>query len=164
MKICRICNEEKLISEFYKHSGMKDGYINNCKSCHNKRSVEWTATNKERVNENNRKRAKQQSVKEARKKRYTSEVGRLKAREAMRRYREKRPMVEIAHRFVRLAIQKGLIKKESECSLCGSQNIIEAHHNDYTKPDVVQWLCKVCHEDWHRFNTPIYTENKKEQA
>lgn len=162
MKACRICNEEKPMSEFYKNPGMKDGHINNCKSCHNKRCVEWTAKNKERVNENNRKRAKKTEFKEARKKQYTSEAGRAKAREAMRRYRERRPMVGAAHMFVLVAIQKGLIKKETECSSCGSQNRVEAHHDDYTKPDVIRWLCKACHETWHRLNKPIYAENEKE--
>lgn len=33
MKTCKTCGEQKSLSEYYKHSGMKDGFLNNCKSC-----------------------------------------------------------------------------------------------------------------------------------
>ena len=36
-QICKICGETKDISEFAKHSGYKDGYSVNCKSCNNKK-------------------------------------------------------------------------------------------------------------------------------
>lgn len=143
---------------------MRDGHINNCKTCHNERSSKWNKENKDRINENNRKRAKTDAVKTARKKIYTSEKGRAVARAAVKRYREKKPMVDVAHTFVRLAIKSGLMKKEPKCSLCASENRIEAHHDNYAKPEIVRWLCKACHEEWHRTNKPIYEEIKKEEA
>ncbi len=36
MKICKRCNQEKPLEDFYIQLGMKDGYRNECKLCHNK--------------------------------------------------------------------------------------------------------------------------------
>ena len=161
MKTCRVCNQTKPLSDFYKRADMKDGHLNNCKECHNAKSIAWTRANKERVNANNRKRAKTDAVKEKRKQQYTSEKGRQIARAAVQRYRRQKPMIDVAHRFVRLAIAKGLLVRETACSECGDDRLIEAHHDDYTKPEIVRWLCKHCHESWHRLNKPIYENQFK---
>lgn len=41
--------------------------------------------------------------------------------------------------------------ERGKCSLCFSENA-EAHHNDYSKPLVIVWLCKDCHEWSHKMN------------
>ena len=38
MKQCKSCGKLKFITDFSKHSGMKDGYKNQCKACRNKKS------------------------------------------------------------------------------------------------------------------------------
>lgn len=40
MKTCIICNIEKPLEEFYKHSQMLDGHINKCKDCSRKQAEE----------------------------------------------------------------------------------------------------------------------------
>jgi len=35
MKKCRVCNEIKDLSEFHKHSKMRDGHLNLCRVCRN---------------------------------------------------------------------------------------------------------------------------------
>ena len=37
-----------------------------------------------------------------------------------------------------------------KCIICGSENFIEAHHRDYSKPLEVIWLCRKHHGYMHR--------------
>lgn len=43
---------------------------------------------------------------------------------------------------------RGILVKEP-CALCGS-NHSEKHHEDYDQPLDVEWLCRVCHLEYHR--------------
>lgn len=48
------------------------------------------------------------------------------------------------------AIKSGRIVKFSICERCETEPLdIEAHHDDYTKPLDVQWLCRPCHNAVH---------------
>jgi transposase-like protein len=61
-----------------------------------------------------------------------------------------------AHVIVRNAIRNGKFTQANNCSVCDSTEKIEGHHDDYTKPLEVRWLCEKCHKEWHRHNKPIY--------
>jgi hypothetical protein len=50
-------------------------------------------------------------------------------------------------RATRAAIAKGLLIREA-CGVCGSVNT-EAHHDDYSKPLEVRWLCRKHHNAHH---------------
>jgi transposase-like protein len=67
-----------------------------------------------------------------------------------------------AHNIVEQAIIKGILKRKSQCEICGDtgcfkdgRSKIQAHHDDYNKPLDVRWLCKKCHHDWHINNKAI---------
>ena len=49
---------------------------------------------------------------------------------------------------VYLAIKKGFLKK-TPCIICGSVYRIEGHHQDYSKPLTVLWLCQSHHRKIH---------------
>lgn len=61
---------------------------------------------------------------------------------SVRLWRKKYPERVRAHRRVFVEIRAGRMKK-IPC-FCGSRNV-EAHHEDYSKPLDVVWLCKTHH-------------------
>lgn len=67
-------------------------------------------------------------------------------RERGRRYGE--PEKERARRSVKWAIDSGALTREP-CEVCGSI-VVDGHHDDYSKPLVVRWLCKRHHGEVHR--------------
>lgn len=55
---------------------------------------------------------------------------------------------DIAHAATTRAIRLGILTRQP-CEECGSSTKVEAHHDDYTKPLQIRWLCKLCHADHH---------------
>jgi len=37
------------------------------------------------------------------------------------------------------------------CEVCGNPDT-EAHHDDYSKPLEIRWLCFEYHREWHKFH------------
>lgn len=52
---------------------------------------------------------------------------------------------------VAYAIKVGKLSK-SCCEVCGKTEHIHAHHDDYSKPLQVKWLCPKHHSEWHSTN------------
>ena len=55
------------------------------------------------------------------------------------------------------ALKKGILVKPNKCTGCNNEidgNLLQMHHEDYSKPLNVKWVCKKCH-------TLIHTENIK---
>ena len=71
-----------------------------------------------------------------------------KRAEKAKEYRIKNPDKTKAHYSVNNRIYRGLIKKQP-CEKCGSIENINAHHDNYTKPLEVRWLCCTCHRAEH---------------
>lgn len=131
MKKCFKCGEEKALSEFYKHSAMADGHLNKCKSCtkkdvHNHRHF---SPSREKILAYDRARGSRQN------------------KEYLKEYRAKYPNKYKAHSMVNRAIRaKKLFRLP--CEVCGYEKT-EAHHDDYSMPLNVRWLCSEHHKQWH---------------
>lgn len=54
-----------------------------------------------------------------------------------------------AHMEVQRALRSGVLQKPDYCSECGKKIKVYAHHEDYTKPLAVTWLCARCHKILH---------------
>ncbi len=57
------------------------------------------------------------------------------------------------YQIVFKAITEGQLIRPNNCSVCDCSDCrINAHHNDYTKPLEVRWLCDSCHRLLHNGN------------
>jgi ribosomal protein S27AE len=50
-----------------------------------------------------------------------------------------------AHQKVSRAIKQGKISRPGVCEQCQRPGYVRAHHDDYSKPLEVRWLCTRCH-------------------
>lgn len=57
-----------------------------------------------------------------------------------------------AHALVTRAIKEGRLVRPQRCEKCGKRRKTVAHHEDYSKPLEVKWLCYSCHRSWHAEN------------
>lgn len=156
MKVCRECKTEKPLSDFYKHSEMADGHLNKCVKCVKSRVAKHREANLEKILAYDKLRANLPHRVEARKEYKKTEQGKEAHRKGLKTYRERHPLRHAARIVVNNAVRDKRLDKQSECSVCKSTEKIEGHHDDYTKPLDVRWLCGRCHKEWHRHNTPIY--------
>ena len=46
------------------------------------------------------------------------------------------------------AVRYGEIRR-GPCEVCGTEEKVEAHHDDYSRPLDVRWLCRDHHEELH---------------
>lgn len=156
MKICRECNTEKPLSEFYKHAAMADGHLNKCAQCVKSRVKKHREANLEKIQAYDKARANNSHRVKARKNYVQTEAGKQAKKRAMDAYNKRYPMAYASHVITSNAVRNGALIKPNNCSVCGSTEKIEGHHDDYTKPLEVRWLCESCHKKWHMRNHPIY--------
>lgn len=105
---------------------------------------------KDELNRNHREYVRENKEKENARSRQYNKKHRVAIREYERRYRKE---TNYAKDKVRDAIKSGKLIKKS-CEVCGNEKV-QAHHDDYNKPLEIRWLCRRCHSEWHRKNSPI---------
>jgi hypothetical protein len=54
-----------------------------------------------------------------------------------------------AHKAVENALIRGTLHR-NPCMVCGTQDRVQAHHEDYSRPLDVVWLCPTHHKARHR--------------
>ena len=72
-----------------------------------------------------------------------------KGRVALKRRRDKNPWKIRARKLLGRAVSSGVIKK-LPCEKCGVIEDVHGHHEDYSKPLEVNWLCRQHHTEEHR--------------
>lgn len=67
-------------------------------------------------------------------------------------WRRAHPLQTKAGHTLRNAVMRGKIVKPMACELCNRIAPLHGHHQDYSRPLEVQWLCVTCHEEKHHGN------------
>ena len=134
-KRCSKCKEHKSFNEFHSHKKTSDGKYSQCKSC---RAI---ATRKDYENR------KEAILKYGNAYRKT-EAGKLTRKREHLKARENSPEKYKARYMVKNAIRDRKLKKRNSCELCHNSPT-HGHHEDYSKPLDVIWLCPGCHQKLH---------------
>lgn len=150
MLTCKHCHTEKSKEDFYASSQSK------CKECVKSAVRSHREQNIEKIREYDKRRGNQPHRVKARTEYIKTEAGKQAKKKAVDAYHKRYPMKYAAHVITRNAVRDGKLIQASNCSVCKSTEKIEGHHDDYTKPFEVRWLCEKCHKEWHRNNKPIY--------
>ena len=148
-KKCFKCKKVKLLNGFYKHKHMGDGHLNKCKQCTKKDVLQHRENNLERIKAYDRFRDLLPKRVVARKIYATTEKGKRAGNKAKRKWNNQNPEKRAANILLGYAIARGQIKKQP-CEKCSSILRIHGHHEDYTKPLDVNWLCPQCHSNLHK--------------
>ena len=70
-------------------------------------------------------------------------------RDVQQQYVGPLPVYHVARRLARNALRKGTLIRQP-CEVCQTTIGVDAHHNDYSKPLDVRWLCRSHHAAWHK--------------
>lgn len=143
--VCKVCGLEKAPSDFYASN------LGTCKECVKLRSRKNRQDNIERCIAHDKARASDPKRVAKRLEYQKTEAGKESKRKTIKRYIEENPKKRAVHIKVSNAIRDGYLIKQ-ECSTCGTDKNIVAHHCDYDRPFDVMWLCAQHHSDWHAIN------------
>jgi hypothetical protein len=145
-KTCRQCNTPKSLNQFYVHSGMVDGHLNKCIDCVKARVKARAHADPERERLAAREKARRPKYRELNAAWRIANPKRVAAIKA--RWGKNNSEKRYAHTLVQRALQSGKIVKASHCeheSGCSVTDGLEAHHEDYSRPLDVKWLCSTHH-------------------
>lgn len=133
-KVCFKCGLLKPIYDFYTHPNMADGHLNKCKLCSRKDVRQNYRKNEAYYHEYDKKRRKTSQRRRA---------ASLNCKKNRIRFPDKNK----ARQKVCYAKRRGKLV-EQPCEICGALKVM-AHHEDYSKPLDVIWLCPKHHKWIH---------------
>lgn len=132
-KRCPTCGVTKPASEFYPDKHTRDRLNCYCKPCAKTKGLRWRNANLDKA------RAASRAWHAAHPEETQANLKKTKA---------KAPWKQNARVRVHRAIKAGLLSP-APCEVCGAAKA-QAHHDDYSKPLEVRWLCHPHHMERHR--------------
>jgi hypothetical protein len=150
LRRCAVCDTESDESQYPQDTTQVDGLSARCVQCADKcvrdverARVEETLTKPKKASRSTKKPwliAKENWNKPKK-----------RAKKVRRKWPNKQSVHDDPHRAARVkvahAIRSGKLYKKP-CETCQNP-VTSAHHDDYTKPLNVRWLCQYCHDKWH---------------
>jgi hypothetical protein len=131
MKTCLECSTEKPLDDFHSN-GQKRKSI--CRGCYAKNRRNWKSRGGSRDRE---------VVRHEHRERFAAKAS--EQREYYERSRKKDPEKRNARLVISMRIYRGTLTRPDACEDCGTKCKPQAHHDDYSKPLDVRWLCLPCH-------------------
>ena len=138
MRTCSRCKQHQPDGEFYKADRYTNRIRTICRTCVTKRAKERRLAGLTQATE----RARYQA----------SERYRRRQRENTAKWRRRYPEKIKAQNALQAEIRRGRMSRQP-CEVCGAK--AHAHHDDYTKPLDVRWLCPLHHARHHREVTGV---------
>ena len=145
LKRCSECRETKPREDFNRNCTAPDGLNWICKTCKARRDAEYI------------RRPHIKTIRNARQKLPSAARTRAERRH-VKAYRGRYPEKEAAKQIFHNAIRRGEIVRPAICEKClrdpgtnrAGRTKLHGHHDDYSKPLAVQWVCVECHNEIHR--------------
>jgi ribosomal protein S27AE len=122
------------LAAFYTHPATTDGHLGKCKEC-------------TKVDVKRNRRARLEQYRRHDRERYQNPERRESAIERTAASNARHPDQQRARSAVSHALRDGKLVRRP-CENCGASRA-EAHHEDYSQPLKVRWLCKHHHEAVH---------------
>lgn len=132
MKRCFKCQQEKPPEQFYRHPQMADGRLNKCKEC-------------ARADVSSNYGAKRPQYSAYEQHRQADPQRRTRKQAYLRAHNKRNPQKAKARRALGYAVSTGKVAR-LPCEVCGNPKS-QGHHDDYSKPLDVRWLCFRCHRE-----------------
>ena len=145
---CSTCKDYKHYEEFYKNKRTHLGIKSECKTCH----IATSVRTRDKTRARNYNRVNARKLRAANPERF-----RARERSRTRPNDEKRKARNLLNR----AVRRGSIIKPMICSVCQQSARLTAHHDNYSEPQNVEWLCYECHGVRHR---KVYEFERTEAA
>jgi hypothetical protein len=129
-KVCTVCKRLLPLPDFCRSKRSADGRLYRCRTCDYKNNRKWRAAHPEEWAQH------QQQYRQRAK-------GKLRA--DVRSRRAAHPDRYRAQWAVGNALVGGHLKRPRRCSVCHRVCLPDAHHEDYSKPLEILWVCRPCH-------------------